>query len=336
MSIYFNEFDKGAAAWLRNLYPTATVDERDIRDVQPRDVAGFRRCHFFGGIGGWQYALDLAGWGDAQVWSGSCPCQPYSAAGKQLGNADERNLWPAFYRLIRECRPECIFGEQVEGAIGHRWLDGVSADLEGEGYAVGAIVLGAHSVGAPHIRQRLYWVADSSGTRLEGRSLESARHECEAAERSGGNGGMADANVAELRGLASTGQQSEHECNDGASGMGDAESSRYSRREHRSALGEEEAAGSRQLGVSGSGEVLLCRDGRRRRVPIESSLYPLAHGIPRDVGRRFPELRSVAASARSNRVTRLKGYGNAIVPQVAALFIESFVAARHLDTKGSG
>lgn len=123
-------------------------------------------CHFFAGVGGWPYALRLAGWPDERpVWTGSCPCQPYSSAGKGKGDQDDRNLWPDFFRLIRECRPECVIGEQVENAIGHGWLDGISADLEGEKYAVGSVVLGAHSAGAPHIRQRLYWVAKSNRER---------------------------------------------------------------------------------------------------------------------------------------------------------------------------
>jgi DNA (cytosine-5)-methyltransferase 1 len=170
---YYNEFDKHAAAWLRELItagliPAGEVDERSITEVQSDELDGFTQCHFFAGVAGWSYALQLAGWpADVPVWTGSCPCQPYSQAGKRKGDADERNLWPHFYRLIRECKPNAIFGEQVASAIGHGWLDGVSADLENEGYAVGAVVLGAHSVGAPHIRQRLYWVADTASTRLQ-------------------------------------------------------------------------------------------------------------------------------------------------------------------------
>src|SRR6185437_12570475 len=115
------------------------------------------------GIGGWAHALALAGWpNDQPVWTGSCPCQPFSAAGKGGGESDPRHLWPVWFRLIKECRPHLIVGEQVANAIGHGWLDLVSTDLEGEGYAVGAVVLGAHSVGAPHQRQRLWWV-DASG-----------------------------------------------------------------------------------------------------------------------------------------------------------------------------
>lgn len=195
---YYNEFDPQAAQWLRNLIaagliPAGDVDERSIEDVRPNDLRGYTQCHFFAGIGGWPLALDLAGWPrDMPAWSGSCPCQPFSAAGKGDGFADERHLWPAWFHLIRECRPNVVFGEQVASAIRHGWLDLVSADLEAEGYAVGSAVLGAHSVGAPHIRQRLYWVGDASGEGLDkqlsdaGVSQDARRNqEREAAQRTG-------------------------------------------------------------------------------------------------------------------------------------------------------
>lgn len=166
---YYNEFDANAAAWLRQLIaegliPPGDVDQRSITDVRPTDLSGYTQCHFFCGIGGWNLALALAGWpADRPVWTGSCPCQPFSVAGKGKGADDERHLWPAFFNLIRECRPQHVFGEQVESAIAHGWLDGIRADLEGEGYACGDATLGAHSLSAPHIRQRLYWVANASG-----------------------------------------------------------------------------------------------------------------------------------------------------------------------------
>ena len=165
MAAYYNEIDKYAAQWLRNLIAAGhiapgDVDERSITEVQPDDLRGYTQCHFFAGLGGWSYALRLAGWADTRlVWTGSCPCQPFSAAGKQRGSDDERHLWPAMFRLIRECRPGAVFGEQVAGSAGYAWWDHVAADLEGEGYAAAAADIGAHSVGAPHIRQRLYWVA---------------------------------------------------------------------------------------------------------------------------------------------------------------------------------
>lgn len=167
MSAFYNEHDPFAAAWLRELIKEGLiadgeVDERSIEDVKQIDVAGFTQCHFFAGIGGWSYALRLAGWPDTRsVWTGSCPCQPFSAAGANLGGTDPRHLWPAWYRLIRECRPTVVFGEQVESAIAHGWLDLVCDDLERDGYACGAVGLPAASVGAPHIRQRLWFVAEN-------------------------------------------------------------------------------------------------------------------------------------------------------------------------------
>lgn len=164
---YYNEFDAHAAEWLRNLIAAGEiapgdVDERSIKDVRPDDLKGYDQCHFFAGIGGWSRALRLAGWDDDRpVWTGSCPCQPFSAAGKGKAADDERHLWPAWFPLIAECRPPTIFGEQVEAAIGWGWLDAVFADLEGESYACGAAVLPACGVGAPHIRQRIWFVADA-------------------------------------------------------------------------------------------------------------------------------------------------------------------------------
>ena len=192
--IYYNENDPKAAAWLGELIQAGLiapgiVDDRSIHDVQADDIRGFDQCHFFAGIGGWSYALRLAGWSDNRpVWTGSCPCPPFSSAGKKkrcpdCGGkpmphprktgifacidcahewyADERHLWPEMLRLITECQPTAIFGEQVASADGRVWLAGVRATLEAVGYAVGGADLCAAGVGAPHIRQRLFWVADA-------------------------------------------------------------------------------------------------------------------------------------------------------------------------------
>lgn len=169
---YYNEIDPGAAAWLRELIKRnqiapGDVDERSIEDVCPTDLLGYAQCHFFAGIGVWSYALRLSGWpDDLPVWTGSCPCQPFSAAGKGKGFADERHLWPAFFHLIEVCGPERVFGEQVAGKDGLGWLDLVSADLEAVGYACGAVPFPAAGIGAPHIRERLYWVADAQCQRI--------------------------------------------------------------------------------------------------------------------------------------------------------------------------
>jgi len=174
ISAYYNEFDPKAAAWLRQLIKNGNitpgeVDERSITEVTTDDLVGFDRVHFFAGIGTWDYCLNESGWGDKPIWTASLPCQPFSAAGKGLGKEDERHLLPHFLELVRQCKPYTIFGEQVERAIAHGWLDDLQAAMEAEDYAIGHCVLGAHSIGAPHIRQRLYWVANSHEQRLQGR-----------------------------------------------------------------------------------------------------------------------------------------------------------------------
>lgn len=316
---YYNEFDPHAAQWLRNLMemeliPFGEVDERSILDVTPNDLKGYTQCHFFAGIGGWAYALKLAGWPeDRPVWTGSCPCQPFSTAGKQEGVNDERHIWPEMFRLVRERKPVVVFGEQVEGAVGHGWLDGVFADLEGENYACGAAVLGAHSVGAPHIRQRLYWMADSSSKgRCWGGSLGIGR-------------------CPEFRGSSSV-SRVEHASRDGRD-------ERRSESNGRSVASIERWEGFREFGNNhdpqgwedsqrypsetcfwSDCEFVPCEDGKSRRV--ESGLSCLVDGVP------F-RLADGRARKGTTRVQILKGLGNAIVPQVVAQFVMAF-----LDSQG--
>ena len=211
MTAYYNEIDKHAAQWLRNLIDAGHiapgyVDERSIEDVFPSDLRGFTQCHFFAGIGVWSYALRQSGWSDDRpVWTGSCPCQPFSAAGKGAGFDDERHLWPAFHHLISQCKPAIVLGEQVASKDADTWIDLVHTDMEALGYAFGAVPFPSAGVGAPHIRDRLYWVAD---TNFSGRQpqpdAERARVQCEVAttrpareqlsdDSAGISGGLADA-----------------------------------------------------------------------------------------------------------------------------------------------
>lgn len=223
MTCYYNEHDEDKAAWLRELIREGViadgeVDTRSIAEVCFEDLAGFSQHHFFAGIGVWSYALRLAGWPDDRpVWTGSCPCPSFSAAGKGGGFDDARHLWPDWARLIRKCRPATLFGEQADDAIGYGWLDLVQTDLEREDYAVGKAVLGACSVGAPHIRQRLYFVAHSAESRFSGDSDggticegQTSRSRSGESERYGGNGGgLADS---DLRGQPVCGEpRSQHD-----------------------------------------------------------------------------------------------------------------------------
>jgi len=168
MTAYYNEFDPKAAAWLRQLIingdiADGVVDERSITEVQADDLKGFTQHHFFAGIGVWSYALRNAGWGDDRpVATASLPCQPFSAAGNQKGKEDERHLLPHFLELVGQCNFHTIFGEQVEAAIRHGWLDDLYAEMENQDYTVGSAIIGAHSIGKPHIRKRIYWVAQSN------------------------------------------------------------------------------------------------------------------------------------------------------------------------------
>ncbi len=232
---YYNEIDPFAAQWLRNLIAAGhiapgEVDERSIEDVTPDDLRGFTQCHFFAGIGVWSHSLRLAGWPDDRpVWTGSCPCQPFSAAGKGDGFADERHLWPHFFHLISERRPQHVFGEQVASGNANSWFDLVQADLEGMGYAFGLVPFTSAGIGAPHIRERAYWVANadsvisdrSGNVRASGRDeysnggddvrladaggeyKGSARNKAGAGEscRAGKDGGLGNANVARLEGF---------------------------------------------------------------------------------------------------------------------------------------
>ncbi|MGU5885894.1 DNA cytosine methyltransferase [Klebsiella pneumoniae] len=370
---YYNEIDPFAAQWLRNLIAAGhiapgEVDERSIEDVTPDDLRGFTQCHFFAGIGVWSHSLRLAGWpDDRQVWTGSCPCQPFSAAGKGDGFADERHLWPHFFHLISERRPQHVFGEQVASGNANTWFDLVQADMEGVGYAFGLVPFTSAGVGAPHIRERAYWVANANSVisdrrgnvRAPGRDeysnggddvrladaggeyKGSARNKEGAGEscRAGKDGGLGNANVARLEGLggndcaagreratgstsstgfhdglANSSSEQYHQCNDSPDERG------WSRNSEQNRLGGELM---RPLEVNGfwrDADWLLCRDGKWR--PVEPGTFPLVDGAAARMGRVEP---GVARVASSNRVGRLKGYGNAINAQAASAFIRAYM-----------
>lgn len=203
---YYNENNPYCAQWIRNLIKAGLiadgdVDDRSIECVQPGDLEGYCQAHFFAGLGGWSYALRLAGWpDDCHVWTGSCPCQPISVAGQRKGHADERHLWPAFHGLIAERRPAVLFGEQVAGKDGLEWLAGVRADMEASGYAVGAADIPAASAGAPHIRQRLFFVAHAKGNGRHARRARDTEERTRGRQLGGGRFGshVPDANVSGL------------------------------------------------------------------------------------------------------------------------------------------
>lgn len=325
---YYNEFDKNAAAWLRELIKAGLivpgdVDERSIIDVKASDIKGYKQHHFFAGIGGWSYALRLAKWpDDASVWTASLPCQPFSAAGKSLGKSDERHLLPHFLELVKQCRPDTIFGEQVERAIAHGWLDDLQATMEAEGYSIGHCVLGAHSIGAAHIRQRLYWVADSNKQRLERRE----RAECTdklAARSNGLVGGLGISNGTRSQSRSETSETSRHrnavESAGRAVGMGNTSGNEQLRNWKRK-TGDGSPQSTGRSGISW----IFCRDGKYR--PIEPGILPLVDGVSEKLVRSSDPGAPINSNATQEaRAMRLKGYGNAIVPTLAAEFIGAFM-----------
>ena len=353
MRAYYNDNSLEAVRWLQWLQLYAAIapgrlDSRSIHDVRPEDLEGVTRAHFFAGIAGWDYALQLARWPeDRPIWTASLPCQPFSVAGQQRGTEDERHLWPVFRDLVAQCRPAALFGEQVSSPAGRSWLASVQTDLEALGYSTAAADLCAAGIGAPHVRQRLYWVAYNEVSEWSGGLAQShERHtEAEGLQRSGqqrlqSQGGGADSGLGDPGG-AGSGRL-------GGSVPEEKGNGRPERSESRGQPDESLAAGFRvwddkssscsrvsdtgrqrtwgkiatQEGSSNArpdavGELspparsfdvwddivfVPCGDGKAR--PIKPGIEPLVNGVP-------------------NRLGRIRGYGNSIVPQVAAVFIRS-------------
>jgi DNA (cytosine-5)-methyltransferase 1 len=330
MVAFYNECDPTAAQWLRNLINVGhiapgIVDERPIQEIEAFELSRFTQCHFFAGIGVWSYALRRAGWSDDRpVWTGSCPCQPFSNSGLQKGISDERHLWPYWEKLIADGKPSAVIGEQVASKGGLEWLDIVSADLEKSGYAFGAADLCAAGFSGAHIRQRLYFVgladAESIGS---GSGLRNSGSTGE------GLGRPLDSDSGTIRRLADTDNaglerrlgmsECANQCVVGSHGMvsGLADEPRNGRREERSDL-EGSIIGNQKeriaAGLGGGGgdsgtnapmlgrtpvDWLFCRDGKWR--PVEPGTFPLAHAAPARVG-------------------RLRAYGNALDAETATQF----------------
>ena len=95
------------------------------------------------------------------IITGGYPCQPFSVAGSQRGEKDKRHLWPDMFRIVKECKPTWVIGENVSGHI-KLGLDTVLQDLESEGYTVRAFSISASSVGANHQRERVWIIAHSN------------------------------------------------------------------------------------------------------------------------------------------------------------------------------
>ncbi len=341
---YYNEHDKNAAAWLRALIADGAiapgdVDERDIRDIGPRDLDRYTQCHFFAGIGVWSLALRSADWTDDRpIWTGSCPCQPFSAAGKRGGVYDERHLWPAFDHLIGECNPTVVVGEQVASPDGLQWIDVVSADLEGKDYAFGASDLCAAGTCVDYADSEegigtLDWIRGAVESCPDPVLADELRAFAELPRGTFGYGpphirqrlywaairsvGLADTDGRNsgAEGLQRGGEHGQQPQDSGAPGCGD-DTERLANNTgslpgtHGGVRGVEESARpwdaepERYGGALCGADWIVCTDGKAR--PTQSGIFPLA-----DAG----QFRS--------RVGLLRGAGNALHLQTAVTFLRS-------------
>ncbi|MGD1957177.1 MAG: DNA cytosine methyltransferase [Sphingomonadales bacterium] len=338
MAAFYNENDPKAAAWLRELIAQGfiadgVVDERSIEDITPVELSAFTQVHLFAGVGGWSLALRQAGWPDDRpAWTGSCPCQPFSGAGKGKGFADERHLWPVMFHLIEQCEPVRVFGEQVEGKSGLAWFDLVQADMEAMGYACGGVVAPAAGFGAPHIRHRLYWMAHPATERYDGRGASQTSNEPSAQQRPERfcNAGGLDNTTSSRHTPSRKGAESKArdearlrrlEPGRHAGRMGDAYSagsqpgrtSTKTSRYGNSANPEGSFIGSGPInGFWRAADWIGCTDGKWR--PVEPGTFPLATGV-------------------SARVVKLRGYGNAINIEQATAFIEAAMETLEQPTR---
>jgi DNA (cytosine-5)-methyltransferase 1 len=297
---YYNEFDKRKAAWLRELIKRklialGEVDERSIKTVSSDDVKGFKQCHWFAGIGIWSYVLKQAGWPeDKEVWTGSCPCQSFSTAGMHKGFADERHLWPDWFRIISKSKPCVIFGEQVAGKDALVWIDLVQTDLESKMYAFASLDLCAAGFGAPHIRQRFYFVADSFNQGLErttGKILQAQE------KKSGSTSGHRFSDVANSHSTRLEGRTGKQK---------DQTKQSLGKRSMVNAVDHQQRTGPVN-GFWRDADWILCTDGKWRAV--RPGTQPLAVRTPA-------------------RVVRIGGYGDGIVSEVAKNFIEAYIEVK--------
>jgi DNA (cytosine-5)-methyltransferase 1 len=335
LTAYYNENNAYCAAWLRNLIDIGEiapgdVDDRDIRQVQPDDLKGYDQCHFFAGIGVWSYAARIARWPDDRpFWSASCPCPPFSSASPQFRcpqcdtpspvpdalrtgefncircehrwAADERHLWPEFFRLRRHYPDVPVVGEQVASPDGLVWLDLVRASLEMVGNAVAHEVSCAAGVGAPHNRARLYFAALVDGERA---GLERHGGDVGRGGQSGRVGEDAAGSVAAAGGLdelANSDKQRD-------SGRGP---------EGRDGSGPDGSLDPRIWpgpvnGFWRDADWLRCTDEKWR--PVGSGTFPLVDGVAFKLGSGGPY-------EGKSRQEMLRAYGNAIVAPQAAAFI---------------
>ena len=277
-------------------YPTKVLEKHWPNVPRWRDIRSVTAEDFYNRTG--LRTVDLI--------SGGFPCQPFSVAGKQKGKRDDRYLWPEMLRIISEIKPTWVLGENVPGILSIAGKT-VCEDLEREGYAVAVFNFEAAAVGAPHRRERVFFVANSrcesercESNRFNNKQLNGTTEKFRATQRDGFTNGGKDVADTDSEGL-----QRRKETGNTCDGW-----------ENRNKL----FAG--------------CCDGEKWR-PVESRLGMLADGIPYWLDgywRVEPDIPRVATGVK-NRVDRLKCLGNAVVPQQVYPILKAIAEIENMEVR---
>ena len=249
-----------------------------------------------------------------QLISGGFPCQPYSQAGKQRGKEDDRHLWGEYLRIIQEVRPGWIIGENVSGIVNME-LDQVLSDLESENYSHQSLVIPACAVNAPHRRDRVWIIAKSKSKGRECRETRKQGFDSQCEEKISGRRGSRNVGNSECNGLSTakeSGSSSSVSNNSpqgenktfqstGTSGRRNNENVAHAKRKRQSGSRELERSCNTEKNSTGETSWLnYGGEGWKRNWDFEPELGRVANGIP-------------------NRMDRLKGLGNAVVPQIVEI-----------------
>ena len=254
------------------------------------------------------------------IITGGYPCQPFSVAGSQRGEKDKRHLWPEMFRLVKECRPTWVIGENVSGHI-KLGLDTVLQDLESQGYAVRAFSISASSVGANHKRERVWIVGHSqhngSSSSTKSRSFKETSDnnqegKNEAGELAGAGRSNGGADVEDTRRTLRQGSLFETE-NENETGKENADQFERSSETSRNGISYTNGTGSQ--GLRSERELRESQEERQisweRWWEFEPDVGRVAHGVPK-------------------RVDRLKGLGNSLVPAIPYIIGQSILREEYI------